>query len=101
MALLFFPMQDSRDSQPCPSTKALLNRLSRIQGQLEAIKKNIQKEDADCEANLMLLKASINGLKNFGSSYMKCSITNCLADEKISQKNLEKIIKAIESGYHF
>lgn len=89
------------DSKPCPSTKALLNRLSRIQGQIEAIKKNIQKEESDCEANLMLLKASINGLKNFGSSYMKCSLAACLEKENISEKNMGKIIKAIESGYHF
>ena len=76
--------------------KSLINRLSRIQGQIEALKKSLNSESQDCQKDLLVLKAAINGLKKFGAAYMIQNLEKCLKENK----NKEEIIKtAIETGF--
>ncbi len=81
--------------------KKLINRLSRIQGQIESLKRSLETEETkpdQCLKNLQLLKASINGLKKFGAAYMHSNAESCLSKNK--NKDLQEIIKmAINTGF--
>ena len=73
----------------------LVNRLSRVQGQIEAIKKNIVAgEDKDCLKTMQLLKAVNNAVKKFGEAYVTYHFDECLTTKNPKQ-NIEKEIKDI------
>lgn len=77
----------------------LINRLARIQGQIETLKKSIgesNQKPENCKQNLILLKAAINGLKKFGAAYMIDNLDKCL-EKKQNQKEL--IQTAIQTGF--
>jgi DNA-binding FrmR family transcriptional regulator len=80
----------------------LIHRLSRIQGQIEALKKTLQAgayEQEACLNNLRLLKASINGLKKFGALYVEENIQKCLAANKNPQDLQPLISSAINASF--
>ena len=58
----------------------LIFRLNRVIGQLEGLKKELNKDplDQDCVQTFNQLKASINGLKSFGEAYMSEHLEDCL-----------------------
>jgi len=66
--------EDNRDN------KNLIFRLNRVIGQLEGLKKELNKDplDQDCVQTFNQLKASINGLKSFGEAYMSEHLEDCL-----------------------
>ena len=66
--------KDNRDN------KNLIFRLNRVIGQLEGLKKELDKDplDQDCVKTFNQLKASINGLKSFGEAYMSEHLEDCL-----------------------
>jgi len=74
----------------------LVNRLSRVQGQIEAIKKSLQADDAerDCLKTMQLLKAVNNAIKKFGEAYVTYHFEEC-ASGNVPKKDLEKDIKEI------
>ena len=73
----------------------LINRLSRVQGQIEAIKKNIVSgDDKDCLKTMQLLKAVNNAIKKFGEAYVTHHFDECLTT-KTPKQNIEKEIKDI------
>jgi DNA-binding FrmR family transcriptional regulator len=77
----------------------LLHRLSRIQGQLEAIKKTINEDDNDCEKAILLLKASHQAMKKFGEAYILEYMSSCFK-EKRSTNNIEtEVKKAIQAAF--
>lgn len=82
--------------------KKLIHRLSRVQGQIEALKLSLEEgsfSEEKCLANLQLLKASINGLKKFGAAYMASNVHNCL-QKNMPQEELEAVMQlAIETGF--
>lgn len=81
------------------SSTDLTNRLSRIIGQLEALKKSIHSsENHDCLATIQQLKASINGLKKFGESYVKEHMKTCVRQNKTSSDDMESMLSDIISG---
>lgn len=75
---------------------ALIHRLNRAIGQIEAIKRGLaDNQPKDCVKTLRLLKASSNALKKFGEAYVKAHLNECM-DKKIGQKemadNLQEVI---------
>lgn len=73
----------------------LVNRLSRIQGQIEGIKKGlISSEDKDCLKTMQQLKAVNNAIKKFGEAYVTHHFDECLTT-KTPKKDIEKEIKDI------
>ncbi len=76
-------------------SKELIYRLNRIQGQIEAIKKNIAKGETNCTQNIRLLKATTNALKKFGQAYVEQHLENCLLTENVDTKSLDKELKTI------
>lgn len=74
--------------------KKLINRLNRLQGQIEAIKKRIvaqseNKESVDCMEIVSLIKASQGALRTFTESYMQEYMEKCM-DTNMSKRDLEK-----------
>lgn len=61
------------------NTKAVLNRLSRAAGHLEAVKNMIQ-DGRDCSEVLIQLAAVISALNNTGKIIMKDHIEHCIVD---------------------
>ncbi|MCA9385896.1 metal-sensitive transcriptional regulator [Candidatus Dojkabacteria bacterium] len=61
-------------------SQKLTNRLNRIQGQIEAIKKNLDSTEAhDCEETIQLLKAVRGALQKFGEAYIQAYTKECIS----------------------
>ena len=81
------------------NNKALINRLNRAIGQIEAIKNDLSMnpEDQDCVQTFNQLKASINALKKFGQTYMEEHLDDCL-EQGIDKEEIAKNLKQILNG---
>ena len=60
-------------------TKAVLNRISRAQGHLEAVRKMIERGE-DCAEVLVQLSAVISALNSTGRVILKDHIAHCIVD---------------------
>ena len=78
----------------------LINRLNRIQGQIEAIKKGIQLEEVDCMKSMQLLKAANNALKKFGEAYVTKHLAECVR-KKNNFQDIEKDLKEVIGASFF
>ncbi|MBC7475286.1 MAG: metal-sensitive transcriptional regulator [Candidatus Sericytochromatia bacterium] len=81
---------------------ALIHRLNRVQGQIEAIKKSLVNGDKkECLQTLRLLKAANNALKKFGEAYVTMHLEECIAED-IPKKDMENGLKeVINSAFSF
>lgn len=77
----------------------LVNRLSRIQGQVGATKKQIQEGDQDCVETMRQLKTSIQAMKKFGQAYMENYAETCMEDSKEQKEMEEQIKQVIKSAF--
>ena len=64
---------------PHEQTKAVLNRISRAQGHLEAVRKMIERGE-DCAQVLVQLSAVISALNSTGRVILKDHIAHCIVD---------------------
>lgn len=60
-------------------TKAVLNRLSRAQGHLDAVRKMVERGE-DCSEVLVQLSAVISALNGTGRAILKDHISHCIVD---------------------
>ena len=60
-------------------TKAVLNRLSRAQGHLDAVRRMVERGE-DCSAVLVQLSAVISALNSTGRVILKDHIAQCIVD---------------------
>lgn len=67
-------------------TKAVLNRISRAQGHLEAVRKMIERGE-DCAQVLVQLSAVISALNSTGRVILKDHIAHCIVDAVESGDN--------------
>ncbi|MCS6984836.1 MAG: metal-sensitive transcriptional regulator [Leptospiraceae bacterium] len=77
--------------------RELVHRLNRIIGQVEAIKKNLEKDGGDCLETVLLTKAAIQALKKFAQAYLEESVRRCSSEgqkEEFTQK-MQEIIKSL------
>ncbi len=82
--------------------KKLINRLSRIQGQIDALKSALESTEFSedkCLTNLQLLKASINGLKKFGAAYMSQNMRRCISEGMSKEEDEALMCLAIDTGF--
>jgi len=87
--------KDDRDN------KNLIFRLNRVIGQLEGLKKELNKDplDQDCVQTFNQLKASINGLKSFGEAYMSEHLEDCLKQNVEIDEILTKLKPVMSSVF--
>ena len=78
-------------------TKAVLNRLSRAIGHLEAVKRMVE-NDQDCADVLIQLAAVQAALNNTGKIILKDHISHCLVDavEQGDLASLDQLNRAID-----
>lgn len=79
------------------NTKAVLNRMSRIIGHLESIKRMIE-DGRDCSEVLIQLSAVKSALNNTGKIILQDHIEHCIVDaiESGDHQALEELNKAID-----
>lgn len=82
---------------PHEQTKAVLNRISRAQGHLEAVRKMIERGE-DCAQVLVQLSAVISALNSAGRVILKDHIANCIVDavEADDMEPIEALNQAID-----
>lgn len=80
-------------------TDPLIHRLSRIQGQIEGLKKIVAAGNADCLKTIELAKASSNAIKKFAQAYVEAHLEQCV-EEKRSLNELEgELKKVVQSSF--
>lgn len=83
-------------AQKTTETHDLVQRLNRIEGQIGALKRSLEKTDtSDCTQTLFQLKAATNGLKRFGEAFAREYASRCLKAGKSKvelSKDLDQII---------
>lgn len=84
-------------SHPHQQTKAVLNRLSRAQGHLEAVRKMVERGE-DCAEVLVQLSAVISALNSTGRVILKDHIAHCIVDavEANDREPIEALNQAID-----
>lgn len=78
-------------------TKAVLNRLSRAQGHLDAVRKMVERGE-DCSQVLVQLSAVISALNGTGRGILKDHISHCIVDavEAGDQEAIQSLNDAID-----
>lgn len=78
-------------------TKAVLNRLSRAQGHLDAVRKMVERGE-DCSQVLVQLSAVISALNGMGRAILKDHISHCIVDavEAGDQEAIQSLNDAID-----
>lgn len=78
-------------------TKAVLNRLSRAQGHLDAVRKMVERGE-DCSQVLVQLSAVISALNGTGRTILKDHISHCIVDavEAGDQEAIQSLNDAID-----
>ena len=78
-------------------TKAVLNRLSRAQGHLDAVRKMVERGE-DCAEVLVQLSAVISALNGTGRAILKDHISHCIVDavEAGDQEAIQSLNDAID-----
>ena len=78
-------------------TKAVLNRLSRAQGHLDAVRKMVERGE-DCSQVLVQLSAVIYALNGTGRAILKDHISHCIVDavEAGDQEAIQSLNDAID-----
>ena len=78
-------------------TKAVLNRLSRAQGHLDAVRKMVERGE-DCSQVLVQLSAVISALNGTGRAILKDHISHCSVDavEAGDQEAIQSLNDAID-----
>ena len=75
---------------PHEQTKAVLNRISRAQGHLEAVRRMVERGE-DCAQVLVHLSAVISALNSTGRVILKDHIAHCIVDA-VEADDMEPIV---------
>lgn len=80
-----------------PHKKQIINRMSRIIGHAEAVKRMIE-EGKECDEILIQISAVRSALNNVGKLVLEDHISHCIfeAVENNDKESLEKLNKAID-----
>ena len=80
------------------TSKELITRLSRIEGQIGALKRALATEEAvDCAETLYQIKAATNGLKRVAEQVARTYATTCVVQKK---KDPQKVAEELETIIH-
>ena len=62
-----------------PTHKKMINRLSRAEGQIRALKHALKQDDLDCQAFITQVKAARSALKGVSEEYILAHLSTCQA----------------------
>ena len=79
--------------------KALIHRLSRIQGQIEALKRSIEEDDGRCLTNMRQVKAIRSGVKSFAEEYVQRFARSCGELESVSPRLRRTMEEVVASAF--
>ena len=90
-------MNDHEHHHSHQETKAVLNRLSRAQGHLDAVRRMVERGE-DCAEVLVQLSAVISALNGTGRAILKDHISHCIvhAVEDHDEEAIAHLNKAID-----
>lgn len=77
----------------------LVHRLSRIQGQIEALKRIAASGEADCLKTIELAKAASNAIKKFAQAYVEAHIEHCVEEERSLREIQTELRKVVQSSF--
>lgn len=82
-------------------TRELVNRLSRIEGQVRALRRSVQDDmvKTDCIKTLSQVKAVTNALKHFGEAFAHASIRQCFAESMTKERLALRVEDIIRSTF--
>ena len=80
-------------------TDPLVHRLSRIQGQIEGLKKIVASGNADCLKTIELAKASSNAIKKFAQAYVEEHLEQCVQEKKALSELEGELKKVVQSTF--
>ena len=88
---------NDRDSQPYENRKAVVNRLARIIGHLESVKRMVE-NGRDCSEVLVQIAAVRSAVNNVGKVILKDHIQHCIADalEDEDSKPIESLCETVD-----
>lgn len=93
-------MTEESKKEPNYEAKNLVHRLSRAQGQLEAIKRRlILGESPDCRETIQQLKAANRAITQFAEAYVTHYFEECIAETKMDSKVEKKLKEAIAAAF--
>ncbi|MCB9798513.1 metal-sensitive transcriptional regulator [Candidatus Nomurabacteria bacterium] len=79
-------------------TKKLIHRLSRIEGQLHALKNTLETEkQTDCTEIIRQTKTIIQALKGFARAYLHLYMNRCFTQRHSKKVMHQKLSKTIDS----
>lgn len=82
-------------------TQKLSNRLSRIIGQLNAIKSDIEgTQSKSCTTTLTEIKAADKALKTFAEAYVQVHLHECLQSNKSKQALEKELTSALHAAFN-
>lgn len=81
-----------------PQSKKVINRLARLIGHLEAVKK-MAEEGRDCSEVLIQISAVMSALNSVGKVILEDHISHCLVDKSDQDRSatLDKLLNAIDA----
>lgn len=80
-------------------TDPLVHRLSRIQGQIEGLKKIVASGNADCLKTIELAKASSNAIKKFAQAYVEAHLEQCVEEKRSISEVEGELKKVVQSTF--
>lgn len=81
--------------------KELINRLSRIEGQVAALKRTIEKdEDQRCKDLIYQIKAARSALKKVGDMYVTNYMDECLEKKTSTKEKRQDIFDALKALFN-
>lgn len=77
----------------------LVHRLSRIQGQIEALKRIAASDETDCLKTIELAKAASNAIKKFAQAYVEQHLNACVEEKRAVKEIQTELRKVIQSSF--
>lgn len=82
------------------SNKELINRLSRIEGQVSALKRSLAPNaPADCARTIIQVKTATNGLKRFAEAFSRSYAKQCITEKKSRTRFADELDTIISSAF--
>jgi len=78
-------------------TKDIINRLNKIQGQIEALKRAVNDSEKDCADVIYQIKAVRGALKKIGDMYTESYINACITKGKSTEKTCSDVAEALKA----